>query len=186
MNISRKPCGIERTIWKLDITEKNGGKMREGGWEEQDQTYVLGWEMEKKVIWGFRQVTSPNINYFWLKGNKVKKLMKYSLSRLRIKQRMCGVILHAPNCNSGQPVCIGPGRWNMWLESQPGRELLLTMWIQNDGSGMTKFVERNTYWKIPNWQLSKILGLSQTEEVVTSLNPPTPASSHMLRPTIRQ
>ena len=50
MNISRKPCGIERTIWKLDITEKNGGKMREGGWEEQDQTYVLGWEMEKKVI----------------------------------------------------------------------------------------------------------------------------------------
>ena len=51
----------------------------------------------------------------------MKKLMTFSLSRVRLKQGMCGVVLHPPNCNAGQVVCIGPGRQNMRLESQPGR-----------------------------------------------------------------
>ena len=102
--------------------------------------------MEKQGIdWAFRQVTSLNLNYFWLKGSKVNMLVKYSLSRMRIKHRMCGVALHVPNCNAGQLVCIWPGKWNLRLDSQPGREQLLIVWRQNEASGMTKCAERNAF-----------------------------------------
>ena len=77
----------------------------------------------------------------------MKKLRTFGLSRVKIKQRICGVVLHPPNCNAGELVCIGPGRGNIGLESQPGRELLFALWRSNDGSMMTKCVEKKAFEK---------------------------------------
>ena len=90
------------------------------------------------------------------------KLNVISFFTLLSFRESVGVVLHPPNCNAGELLCIGPGRWNMGLESQPGRELLLTLWRWNDGSVMTKCAERNAFWKIPKWQRSWTLWLSHT------------------------
>lgn len=48
----------------------------------------------------------------------------------------------------------------------------LTMWRRNVGSVMTRCVERNGFWKFPNWQRSRTLGLKSPSEVVRVLNFP--------------